>query len=590
MQELYPLDLDQTAGHSAPLTGKIQSTLRSGQQALIRRILRVLVVLGVFALASGVIEFVTSGEYVRFAVFAAGYLALLCVAFVPGIAYSIQTGFLLLLFYGIGVYNLFSNGQTGNGVPFLLAVPVLATLFFDRRAGILCTMLVVSTVVLFAILFVTGVIYVPMETLPGVADASSWITGVAVFVMLITILTISQYDTIQRFNTALLEEQQLTRILVSERANLEERIAERTEAVTRRARYLEASAIVAREAAGVIEDPGELLLRVVNLISERFGFYHTGLFLNDKGGEWAELKAASSVGGQRMLAKGHRLLIGSQGIVGYVAQRGQPRIANNVGDDAVFFDNPNLPDTRSEMTLALQVQGQVIGVLDVQSTESQAFDDDDIAVLQSLADQVALAISNARLFVLAQESIEAERRMRGAFSLSGWRKLLQTEQNMSARSRSGGESSAGEIWFPEMGVALQGTEPVIDSETQKRIAIPVRVAGQTIGVVAARKSPAAGQWSSAEVGLLDSLTEQLNASVERARLYRQVQVVAARQRTITEVGAQMRTSLQMETMLQTAANEIREALDLGDVEIRLAPPPVIPNNGDSSSNENGVEL
>lgn len=455
----------------------------------------------------------------------------------------------------------------------------------DRRAGVLSTILVLVTFMVFAYLFINGTLYVTPDAIYELNDATSWMLSGILFLFLVAMMTIPQYDILQRLSAALRQENQITGVLVRERANLEKRVAERTAIITRRAQYLEATAIVAREAADVIDDPGALFHRVVTVITERFGFYHTGLFLNDEGSEWAELKAASSEGGQRMLATGHRLLIGAQGIVGHVAQFGRPRIALNVGEDAVFFENPNLPETRSEIALPLQVRGQIIGVLDVQSTEPQAFNTEDTAVLQSLADQVALAISNARLFALAQESIEAERRMRGDLSIDGWRRLLQAERDISARSRSDGVSSTGAVWYPEMGAALQETKPVLDNETQKRVAIPVRVSGQTVGVVAARKSSSAGKWSASEVQLLDSMTDQLTAAIDRARLYSQAQHAASRQRTIAEVGARLRASLHIETVLQSAANEIREALNLGEVEIRLAQPVLKPSEAILSSED-----
>ena len=276
--------------------------------------------------------------------------------------------------------------------------------------------------------------------------------------------------------------------------------------------------------------------------------------------------------------------------IGTCIEQSQARIALDVGSDAVFFDNPDLPETHSEIALPLIVRGEVIGVLDVQSTTSQAFDEDDISVLQSLADQVALAISNGRLFTLARESIEAEKRLRGEISQAGWRDLFQAEPNLNARSTTIDRSSDSEIWTPEMETALKDSETVIDNDTQKSIAVPVRVAGQTIGVVAARKPSNAEQWSGEEMKLISTLTDQLGAAVERARLFRESQVIASRQRTITEVGARMRASLQMETMMQTAANEIREVLNLGDVEIRLAPPALVPIQVENIGNENGEDL
>lgn len=171
--------------------------------------------------------------------------------------------------------------------------------------------------------------------------------------------------------------------------SLEARVEERT-------RQIRTAAEVARDAAA-IRDPGQLLDTTVRLISERFGFYHAGVFLINKSGEWAVLKAASSEGGQRMLQRQHKLAVGKVGIVGYVTGTGKPRIALDVGADAVHFANPDLPGTRSEMALPLRVGERVIGALDVQSVEPDAFDEDDLVVLQTMADQVAVAIENTGL-------------------------------------------------------------------------------------------------------------------------------------------------------------------------------------------------
>jgi len=176
----------------------------------------------------------------------------------------------------------------------------------------------------------------------------------------------------------------------------------------RRAAQLAAAAEVARSATAIL-DVSQLLDETVRLISKQFGFYHAGVFLLDETGEYAVLRAASSEGGQRMLARGHKLKVGEVGIVGYVAGTGEPRIALDVGADAVFFDNPDLPDTRSEMALPLVSRGRVIGVLDVQSTEPAAFTEEDVAVLRAMADQLATAIENARLFAETERSLAETR-------------------------------------------------------------------------------------------------------------------------------------------------------------------------------------
>ncbi|TFH34158.1 MAG: GAF domain-containing protein, partial [Anaerolineales bacterium] len=171
--------------------------------------------------------------------------------------------------------------------------------------------------------------------------------------------------------------------------SLERRVEERT-------RQIRTASEVARDAVA-IRDVETLLEETVNLITTRFGFYHAGVFLIDRDRESASLRAASSEGGKRMIARGHSLPVGKVGIVGYVTGTGKPRIVLNVGEDAVHFANPDLPDTRAEMALPLWAGDQIIGALDVQSKDPDAFGEEDVLVLQTLADQLAVAIENARL-------------------------------------------------------------------------------------------------------------------------------------------------------------------------------------------------
>jgi signal transduction histidine kinase/DNA-binding response OmpR family regulator/putative methionine-R-sulfoxide reductase with GAF domain len=182
------------------------------------------------------------------------------------------------------------------------------------------------------------------------------------------------------------------------------RLVEETQ---KRARQLAAASAVARDATAILEVE-QLLNETVALISERFDFYHAGAFLVDEQNEYAVMHAASSEGGKRMLARGHKLRIGEIGIVGHVAATGEPRVASDVDLDAVWYNAPELPDTRSEMALALKARERVIGVLDVQSDQPAAFSEEDVAVLQTLADQLATAIANADLFQRVRE--DANRR------------------------------------------------------------------------------------------------------------------------------------------------------------------------------------
>jgi len=351
--------------------------------------------------------------------------------------------------------------------------------------------------------------------------------------------------------------------------NLEQRNAD----LARQHSHLEAASFVAREAA-LLQNVDQALRETVNLISDRFGFYHAGVFLLDEERQFAVLRAASSAGGQKMLARGHRLRVGREGMVGYVAARAEPRMALDVGEDAVFFNNPDLPETRSEMSLPLIVQSGVIGVLDVQSTQRQAFSQDDVRVLQTLADQVAVAISNARLLQLAQERLEAEPRAYGELSRRAWREAAEAGVQQVARHDPHHLLAAPSEWHAEAAAAAARGETVLAQEAQSfTLATPIKVRGQVIGVLDARRFARSGDWSPDQLAFMESLAEQLGVALESARLYEDTQRRANQEKLLGTLAARMRESFDMEIVLKTAVQEMVQSLDLPEVTIRMAPAP-----------------
>jgi GAF domain-containing protein len=353
-----------------------------------------------------------------------------------------------------------------------------------------------------------------------------------------------------------------------QRGQLEEAVEERNQALARRARYLEATTVIAREAAAVMDDPQQFLTRAALLISRQFGFYHAGIFLVDTSGEWVELQAASSEGGARMLARKHRLRVGREGIVGYVVSQSKHRIAQNVGEDTAYFDNPDMPETRAEVALPLRVGRKVIGALDVQSTRVDAFDEESVGILQALADQIAVAINNARLFQQVEERAQTERRIYGELSQEGWRNLLQAEPNLAFLSHSEGIVAAQDMWRPEMHLALQ-TGRIATNDEGNTVAIPIKARGQVIGVIDGRKPANTGTWTAEEIEMLEELTDRLNVNLESARLYRESQRRAVREEMVGRITARMRETLDIETVMETAAKEISEALGLLALDVRL---------------------
>ncbi|MDQ7030458.1 MAG: GAF domain-containing protein [Ardenticatenia bacterium] len=187
-------------------------------------------------------------------------------------------------------------------------------------------------------------------------------------------------------------------------ARLEDLLHTLEERVARRTSHLETAALVSQEASA-LADLDHLLNHAVELIRRRFGFYHAQVFLLDKEGKWAVLKASTGEAGRLLLSRGHRLAVGSRSVIGKVTAEGTPVVARDTDTDPIHRKNELLPETRSELAVPMKLGGAIIGALDVQSTQPNAFDDDDIVALQILANQIAISIRNAELFSSLEQTL-----------------------------------------------------------------------------------------------------------------------------------------------------------------------------------------
>ena len=363
--------------------------------------------------------------------------------------------------------------------------------------------------------------------------------------------------------------------------SLEQRVAART-------RGLQAAADVARATTSVL-DPDELLQQVVDLARERFALYYVGLFLLDEERRFAVLRAGTGEAGQQMLAQGHRLEMGGGSMIGQCVARGEARIALDVGAEAVRFDNPFLPHTRSELALPLRSRGQVIGAMTVQSVDEAAFDEEYIAVLQTMADQVAVAIDNARLFTEAQAALEEVEAAHQRYLGLAWAEYA------SARPVSGYEQVGAEMMplggemLPEARQVVAERRPLVrggddrgDEEGmagESALVVPILLRGQPIGALGFEGTEEGRRWSAGEVALAEAFAEQLALAADNLRLLDETQRRAARERLTGEVTTRVRETLDVETVLKTAAQEVRQALGLPEVVIRLGASPPSPRSG-----------
>lgn len=354
--------------------------------------------------------------------------------------------------------------------------------------------------------------------------------------------------------------------------DLEKRVAERTKDLERRSIQLQTAAEIARDIAGA-EKLDELLTNAVKLVYERFNFYHAGIFLVDDKREYAVLRASASEAGRKMLEQGHKLKVGEVGIVGYVTRTGEARIAFDVGKDAVHFRNPLLPHTRSELALPLRSSERIIGALDVQSTQEAAFSEEDITVLQTLADQLAVAIEKAALVSRLENALaetEAFYQMQVQEAWSDPKRLpahtsfaynhievLPAKQDIPA-----------EIWEE----LRKGKTVQFNGITQRpSLAVPVLLRGEIIGVIGIEEEDTEPTWTQDEIAIVEAVAAQAGLTLENARLLEETRLRAARERLVGEITTRIRASNDPQVILQTALVEIRQALKAHRVQVLVKP-------------------
>lgn len=449
---------------------------------------------------------------------------------------------------------------------FAYTVPIMiASLLLGWRGGVILTLLSIASGWMLA--------YAEAYQLfaPTLDDPLSFardMTAVFVLIAIIIYLAIgSLQDALNRARSAMQELSTSLSELHTLRVELEQRVEERTSELSRRASQLEAVASVARTIA-FVQDLDVLLPTITRLVSQRFGFYHVGIFLLDAPRQYAVLRAANSEGGQRMLNRQHRLPLDDHSIVGYAASRGEARIALDVGTDSVHFNNPDLPQTRSEMAVPLRVAGNVIGALDVQSTETNAFSEEDVSVLTTLADQIAIAIENARLFSETKNALEEAQLTFERYAQREWRSFAR-------QAKQRGYIFDGKHVLPldpnmrrePVQSALQ-TGRLSLQKASTTIAVPLKLRGQTIGVLDVRSKNGQRQWKQDEIAMLEAAAERAVLALENARLVESAQRRAARERAIGDISGKIGAVSSVESILQTAVEELGRKIG-GATEVTL---------------------
>lgn len=488
------------------------------------------------------------------AIFAAVYVAMLVAAFAP-LPYPLKAAILIASVYFVGAYVLLQEGPWSGASAFLLGTTLFATLLFDNFVDRWVLGVNLVTIVFVATLHATGNISLTSTEIPqtGLLD---WLTYTAdYFVLSLALLwAINLLKT--EFRSIADKFQSAIGILSRDRADLEMRVEERTAGLLKKTDQLRAASYIARQTAE-IQDLDTILKMVVNLITDQFGFYHSGIFLMNEAGDEVVLVSASSEGGRRMVEKGHSLRVGAQGIVGHAASQKKPRIALDVGADAVYFDNPDLPMTRSEVALPMLIRDRILGVLDIQSEQPTAFSMEDIDVLQTLADQVAVAIENARLLEESQAALMQIEALTAVRTREAWNRLTQ-------------EGALSYTYTP-LGIRSGKAS----EEAGKTLKIPITLRGQKVGNISlSRKDDT--PWSEMDRDMIAEVAYQAGLAIDNVRLVDEATQRARQEQTVGELAARFSQTMDIDTLLQTAARELGQVADVAEVSVFIGEIPEQP--------------
>lgn len=355
---------------------------------------------------------------------------------------------------------------------------------------------------------------------------------------------------------------------------LEENVSMRTRDLSLLANELRTISEVARELS-IIRDQNTLLNVSATLIRERLGYYHVGIFLVDEKGEFAVLRGANSPAAEKMLARNYKIKVGEAGLVGVVTRTGQAYIAQDVDLDSAHLDNPDLPETRSEIALPLRSYNVTIGALDIQASTRKAFTESDIQTLQILADQLAAAIENTQLVQRLENTLAELSKATRSQTREIWKSLLASQET-SSYEYDGLQIRPIPPELPsELSTTLAKGVPVVFNPPGKKskntLLVPLTIFGQTIGVVGLEQEDPDLVWGQEQIAVAQAAANRAALTLENARLLADSNRRAAKERAIFEATSRIGSAFSVENILEIAAKEIEKTLSGSEVTIQFSP-------------------
>ncbi|MCC7118014.1 MAG: GAF domain-containing protein [Anaerolineales bacterium] len=517
---------------SQPPTEEVEELSRTlyknWREHLVNPLLIGTLVFGLFALIPAVIG--AKALFISI-VFVAAYIVICVITFINFPYWVKMSGFVTMI-YALGLSELATHGILGDGLFFFLGTIIFSSMLFSPTAGIIVTAINLLTFLVFGVLTLTGVI-VPINQFALHATLADWLSAAGAVLLFAAVIVIcfrkleaETHETEARVESTLGD-------LRKERNTLENRVKNRT-------RQLKKVNDIAQTVSSIL-NPDELVSRATFMIGDEMESYYTALYLIDPSGQWAELREATGDAGKVLKENKQRIDLKGETLVAVAIRSRQTRLALNTGADSGFISNPLLPYTRSQLAAPLIVGDKLFGALELHSTKESAYTPDDLDTYQNMANQVAIALENSRLFRESQQSLFELRSAQRQYLQSSWTNLIEEKPL---------EYEIGD-----------------DEETsEKEVLVPLSLRDQIIGQIS---MSTAEEWTPEQRSLIESIAAQAALALENARLVEESQIIASQERITNEIIAKIWASNNTESILQTAVRELGRVLEAAEVDIEV---------------------
>jgi GAF domain-containing protein len=543
--------MNQSAPKSNPESSAAAFNYGRWRESFLRAILIGAAIFGFITLAG---NYLTQASLTDLAIYSTAF-GILLLAILIRFPYWLKAGFFLVLIYAIILSDFWESGIWGAARVYMLVLVVMASLLFSPRAGIIALIISTVTTAIAAWLIITARVQLTNTGLPA-GTWSDWLnpslTDILVGVVLIIGLRLMQleFERVREQAGSVLQRTQ------AESKDLESRVEERTNELTQKSELLRSASFITRRLAEVQDIP-MLLERAVGLVTEYFGFEHAAIYLFNEERRTAFLQAASSEAGKRQMENGFHIDRSSRNAIGYVCDQNKPYVNMNTSNESrtQLISEGKLENMKAEAILPLSVRGRVLGILDLQSKEVRTFQADELEILQSLADQIAISVDSVRMISDTQAFANELEMLASQQSGENWKRYLSNRP-------------IAYKYTPA------GIKPVPPDENRKKNAgemrIPLRLRGQDIGMVTFQGGEKM-KWTEDEQFLAEKVADQVSLALDNSRLLEETRQRAVQQQTLNEISTRLNRSLDIDTLLQAAARELGSLPDVEEVSVFIQP-------------------